>query len=553
MQQSRAKLGTVGGVAIVVCAWLAVCPPSAVRSAAGYAAGPQVLTFYSEFDNSDQPYALYLPKNFSPAAKYPLVVALHGAGANHRTSLARVFGASVRGGEFPALPEVNYIVAAPLARGSLGYLGVAERDVYDMLADVKRRFPVDEDRVYLTGESMGGSGTFWLGLTRPDVWAAIAPVCGGAPAGTEELAPNALNLPVKLTHGDRDQTVPVEIARRWREHFTQAGVKLDYKEYPGFDHNVWDVTYKDGAVFEWFSQHRRDRFPRRVRFVARDYRHAAAYWVELDRLTPGTLAAIDARFTGENQIEITTENLDGFTLRLAGHPSFNAARPLKVKVGGKTLVMKTGGDFSFGERRKAEARDAEKRRGLEGPMIEVVSSRHVYVYGTADDPDEAELNRRKRQAATAADWAGPRARPNVSFQVLADAEVKEGDLRQANLVLFGTKETNSLIARYAGGLPLELKREAADYGLLFVAPIEGRPALVSSGLAWWEGGERAARASFRWQWMSLAYRLLVSFEDYVVFSGSVENVIAEGRFDRRWRAPEAQAAKLRATGAVDVR
>jgi poly(3-hydroxybutyrate) depolymerase len=416
MQQSAAKLKNGGGAAIAVCAacaWLAVFTSSAARSSSLHTTGPQVLTFYSEFDNSDQPYALYLPKDFNPAAKYPLVVALHGAGSNHRVSLSRVFGASGRGGEFPPLPEVNYIVAAPFARGSLGYLGVAERDVYDMLADVKRRFPVDEDRVYLTGESMGGSGTLWLGLTRPDVWAAMAPVCGGAPAGTEELAPNALNLPVKLTHGDKDQTVPIEIARRWREHFTREGVRLDYKEYAGLDHNVWDVTYRGGAIFDWFSHHRRDRFPPRVRFVTRSYKHASAYWVEFDRVTPGTLAAIDARFTGENRIEITTENLDGFTLRLAGHPSFNAARPLTVKLGGKTLVMKTSGEVSFGEKRKVEARDAEKRRGLEGPMIEVVSARHIYVYSTADKPGEAELSRRKLQAATAADWAG-RARARTS-------------------------------------------------------------------------------------------------------------------------------------------
>ncbi len=553
MQRSMQKLKALSFGAGVVCVALMLCALPAAQSAQ-VQTGARVLTFYSEIDNSDQPYALYLPKGFTPSKQYPLIVALHGAWSNHRVGLRRVFGVSnwtdSAAGDFPALPEVGFIVAAPLARGSMGYLGIAERDVYDLLADVKRRFPIDEDRVYLTGESMGGSGTFQLALSRPDVWAAIAPVCGGAPAGTEELAANALNLPVHLTHGDKDQTVSIEIARRWRAHFTAAQVKLEYKEYAGFDHNVWDVTYKDGAIFAWFAKHRRERFPQRVRFATRGYAHASAYWVALDHLTPGTLAKIDAQFIGENELEITTDNLDGFTLRLAGHPRFNAARPLNLKINGKSSQVKTTGEFSFGTRRKS---DTEKRRGLEGPMSEVVAARYVYVYGTADKPTDAELNHRRAQAATAADWAGPRARPNVSMQVMADSEVKESDLRQSNLVLFGTRETNSVIARYAVQLPLALKSAAQGYGLAFVAPIAGRPALICSGLSWWTGGERAERASFRWQWMSLPYRLLLSFGDYVLFQDSIENVVVEGRFDRHWKLLPADAAKLRATSVVEVR
>lgn len=563
MQQATAKLKPSGVITAVISAWLIVCSSAAARLTVNYAPGPQVLTFFSVVDNSDQPYALYLPKDFQPTKRYPLVVALHGAGANHRLALRRVFGVSNwtedgRGG-FPALPAVDYIIAAPFGRGSMGYQGVAEQDVYDMLADVQRRFPVDEDRVYLTGESMGGSGTLQLGLTRPDLWAALAPVCGGAPGGTEELAPNALNLPVKITHGDQDQTVPITIARGWRERFTSAGVKLDYREYAGFDHNVWDVTYKDGAIFAWFAQHRRQRFPQRVRFVTPNYQHNAAYWVEFDSLTPGTPAQLDARFVARNQIEITTAALDGFTLKLAGHPRFDAAQPLRLKLDGTELQVTTGGGASFtkeGARWKA-ARcvlpAGVKRGGAEGPVFAAISARHIYVYGTADRPDEAELQRRRAEAATAADWAGPRARPNVVFPILADSEVKESDLRQAHLILFGTRQTNSLIARYAAQFPLELKPGAPGYGLLFIAPIGERYAVVCSGLPWWTHGAQAGRASFRWQWLALPYRLLLSFGDYVVFKGSIENVIAEGRFDRQWKTPAAEAARIRAIDAITVR
>ena len=110
--------------------------------------GPQVLTFFSDVDDTEQPYGLYIPRNYDPQKKYPLVVMLHGAGSNHRLSLRRVFGKSNAPGEndveatryFPEWADVDYIVASPYARGTNGYQGVSERDVWAVLADVKKAF-----------------------------------------------------------------------------------------------------------------------------------------------------------------------------------------------------------------------------------------------------------------------------------------------------------------------------------------------------------------------------------------------------------------------------
>src|SRR5271170_987620 len=94
--------------------------------------GPQVLTFFSGIDDTDQPYGLYLPKDFNPAKKYALVIMLHGAGSNHRLALRRVFGKSNLPDEndveatryFPEWKDIDYIVASPLARGAMGYQGI---------------------------------------------------------------------------------------------------------------------------------------------------------------------------------------------------------------------------------------------------------------------------------------------------------------------------------------------------------------------------------------------------------------------------------------------
>jgi pimeloyl-ACP methyl ester carboxylesterase len=525
-----------------------------------YLPGPQVLTFFSDVDDSDQPYALYLPKNFNAAKKYPLVISLHGAWSNHRLNLRRVFGKGNAQGEndteatryFPPLRDVDFIVASPYSRGTMGYQGIPEKDVYDVLADVKRRFPIDENRIYLTGLSMGGGGTLWLGLTRPGLWAAIAPACPAPPEGTEDLAPNALNIPVHFFHGDQDPAIPVEVSRKWQRRLLDLDTNVEYIEYPGVRHNSWDYAYKDGAIFDWFAKYKRNPFPERVRFVSRAYKYNSAYWVRLDGLTPGTLAAIDARFSAKNRIEVTSGNVDGFTLNLEGHPSFVKTRPVLLKIDGTEHSVAPRESISFlrtGDVWKPGLYvlpPGAKRPGLEGPISEAIASRHIYVYGTADGAGKEEIERRRELAAHAAEWSAPRLKLLLTLRELSDQEVTQSDIDSANLVLFGTKATNKLIQRFADKLPLALNPGAADYGLVFVAPVGQRYVVVNSGLPFWTGAETDKRPT------GSAYRILQSLPDYILFKGSLDNVVVKGRFDRNWKVPAADAEKIRATGAVEI-
>ncbi|MFO8000542.1 MAG: alpha/beta hydrolase-fold protein, partial [Marinilabilia sp.] len=158
-------------------------------SAQYYKTGPQVGNFYSEIDDSEQSYALYLPENFEPEKTYPLVVMLHGAMSNHRLALRRVFGKTNLPGEsdaeasryFPEWDNEEYIVVAPYARGTMGYVGIPEEDVMQVIEKTRKDFNIDRNRIYLTGLSMGGGGTLFIGLSRPDLFAAIAPVCPAPP------------------------------------------------------------------------------------------------------------------------------------------------------------------------------------------------------------------------------------------------------------------------------------------------------------------------------------------------------------------------------------
>lgn len=537
-------------------------------------AGPQVTTFHSDVDDTEQPYGLYIPKNYNAGKKYPLVIMLHGAGSNHRLSLRRVFGKSNAPGEtdvevsrtFPAFKDVDYIVATPYARGTMGYQGIAEKDVMDVLADVKKRFNIDEDRTYLTGLSMGGGGTLWIGLTRPDIWAAIAPVCPAPPDGTIDLAPNTLNYPSWFHHGDKDQAVPIAVSRDWTKKMKELGSNVEYTEYPGVNHNSWENAYADAQIFDWFSKYKRDLHPARVHYVAKSYQYNHAYWVTFDQIIPGVPAEIDVKFTAPNTLDIKTTHLPAFTLNLAGHPQYNAGQPLTVTIDGKKVKTQTADAVSFRldppvkkkdaawVNAKAEQPATAKKAGAEGPIPAAMSDRHVYVYGTAGNPTEEELKKRRTVAEEAANWATYRGeflgRIMVFPRVLSDKDVRPSDFEAANLVLFGTKETNTLIEKYSAKAPFELNTSAAvTHGLVYVIPGDnGHYVVVNSGLPWWTTNKAPGFA-----FMSPPLQTLFGLKDFLLFAGSNDSKVAEGYFDNNWNTTEVDKKTITASGVVTVK
>lgn len=528
--------------------------------------GPQVLTFHSDADDTEQPYGLYLPKNFDENRKYPLVMMLHGAGSNHRLALKRVFGKTNEEGEtdveasryFQPWEDVDFIVASPYARGTAGYQGIPEEDVYAVLDDVKKRFKIDENKTYLTGLSMGGGGTLWIGLTRPDIWAAIAPVCPAPPEGTFDLASNALNFPVHFFHGDADPVVPVAGTRKWVQHLQDIGVEVSYKEFVDVKHDSWVSAYDNEFIFEWLGHAERNPFPDRVKFVSKQYKYSKAFWVQFDKMNLGTLAEIDANLNKPNAATITTKNLSAFTVNLKGHPKFNSATNVTFTIDGKALTAKTDSSVSFVKNNDVWTvatnpvkTGIAKKKGAEGPIYDAFSSRHVYVYGTADNPSPEELKKRVDLATQAADWSHYRGEflGRIMFfpRVLADKEVRPSDIESSNLILFGTKETNAMIAKYADRLPLHLNASDKTHGLLYVFPIDKHYVAINSGLPWWSGAEDKG-----FPFVSVMHRRLPEFKDLFFFKDSSTNTIVDGRFSDDWKVTEEMKTKLTSSGAITI-
>jgi hypothetical protein len=179
----------------------------------------------------------------------------------------------------------------------------------------------------------------------------------------------------------------------------------------------------------------------------------------------------------------------------------------------------------------------------------VFSGRQVYVYGTAGEPSDAEIERRRQEAVEATDWSWMGVRHSSGARVVADEHLTETEMAGANLILFGTRETNRLIARFARLLPMDLNAGAADFGLLQLVAEGGRYILVSSGKPWWADPEARERSRY----LPEKLGLLQGSGDYLLFRQSLRNVIAEGRMDRLWKLPQADIPKLRDSGAVTIR
>jgi poly(3-hydroxybutyrate) depolymerase len=258
--------------------------------------GEVVKAYRAEWDGTLQPYALYVPRGYDgrnndkKGDAWPLIVALHGAFSDHKHNLRRVFGLDNRPGETDAeasrnrlpLPDVPAFVVSPLGRGELmGFDGLGYDDVMRVIADVRRAYKIDPDRITLTGLSMGGGATWAIGLRHPELFAALAPVCAVAnfarmiqPADAAlydlarlaavsppAIAENAAHLQVFIFHGDKDPTVPVEDSRKMVARFEALGwlgKNVHYTEYPGVAHPAWVPAYRDAQLLRALAAIKRD-------------------------------------------------------------------------------------------------------------------------------------------------------------------------------------------------------------------------------------------------------------------------------------------------------
>ena len=195
-------------------------------------------------------YLLYLPRAYTEDDReWPLILFLHGAGERgDDLELVKMHGPPKIVAERDDFP---FVVVSPQCPADQWW----DTDVLSALLDeVVAQYRIDEDRIYLTGLSMGGFGTWSLAIRQPDRFAAIAPICGG---GITHATRYIAHLPVWVFHGAKDETVRLKESQEMVDALKRYGGNVEFTVYPEAGHDSWTETYDNPELYEWFLTHRR--------------------------------------------------------------------------------------------------------------------------------------------------------------------------------------------------------------------------------------------------------------------------------------------------------
>jgi predicted peptidase len=210
-------------------------------------------------------YRLLAPSSIDAGKTYPLLVFLHGAGergsdnVNQLTHLPAQMSLPRWRSQFPCFLLAPQCPANERWSSSVsGYPDRLEL-VMAMIRQTLKSNPIDSRRVYLTGLSMGGFGTWELVARYPDAFAAAVPICGG---GDVARAARLVQVPIWAVHGDRDQTVPVRYSQTMIDALRAAGANPRYSELTGVGHECWTAAYADPqGVLAWMFEQVNSRTP----------------------------------------------------------------------------------------------------------------------------------------------------------------------------------------------------------------------------------------------------------------------------------------------------
>ncbi|MCS6950897.1 MAG: prolyl oligopeptidase family serine peptidase, partial [bacterium] len=482
---------------------------------------PHKRTFLSAVDGSVQYYAVLPARRLSNDSSPPaLVLTLHGAGVE---AIGQVEAYS---------PKTWATLVAPTNRRPYGFNWEewGRLDALEVLDLAQKRWRTDPYRVYLTGHSMGGHGTWHVGLTHPDRFAAIAPSAGwvsiwtygtsarlgqregngstrrtpteefllrcASPSDTLALVRNSLKQGVYVLHGDADEVVPVTESRRMRDQLNSFHRDFVYHEQPGAGH-WWDASDEPGAdcvdwapLFELFA---RRRLPTEDSVLHVEFTtaspgvSASCYWVTIyQQERQMQHSTVNLRYEpGRRRFVGSTSNVALLSLSVEHVPP---SAPLSVELDGQSLgnlpyparekriwLAREGGQWRLTSRPSPERKSPERYGGFKSAF----TRRPVLVYGTQGTPEENAWALAKARYDSETFWY----RGNATFEVIPDTEFQPERYRDRNVILYGNAQTNAAWRLLLEDSPVQVNRGAVAVGnrtfsgeglaCLFVRPRKG--------------------------------------------------------------------------------
>ena len=289
--------------------------------------------------------ALSVPLTYQPVKSYGLVVCLHGAGFTGAAYLERW---QARLGE-------DYVLACPTIPMGAWFTRDAEELVLATIRSVQRRYHIDSDRIFLTGMSNGGIGTWVIGMHDAPLFAGIAPMASGLDHVLLPFLANLRSTPIYVIHGAKDQVMPVEFSRTLTQELTRLGYPFVYREHDR-EHPMAGGHYfpreELPELVTWLNAQRRNPLPTSVT-VVREASHFQPFgWVRIDAtdtiavfsedlvskrddlIKRREYARLDASIVGKNRIEVQVDRVQRYSLFL-NEQLIDSSKPLVVLTNGQ--------------------------------------------------------------------------------------------------------------------------------------------------------------------------------------------------------------------------
>lgn len=235
---------------LIVAVFIAGCSTS--KQSISTKPGQQAQTFSKEYTRTEKlDYLFYLPDEYGKDnQKFPLLLFLHGSGERgNDINLVAKHGPPKLISEGEKFP---FIVASPQCPDGLWWAMDSQLEILnDMVDKICDNYNVDKNRIYITGLSMGGYGTWSMLAKYPDKFAAAVPICGGGDSSLVELY---CKVPIWVFHGAKDNVVPVAQSESMVNALKKCGSAVKFTVYPEAGHNSWEETYNNPELYKWILE-----------------------------------------------------------------------------------------------------------------------------------------------------------------------------------------------------------------------------------------------------------------------------------------------------------